>query len=409
MSLLHPFRHALANGIHVRFNTNGSSEVPAKEIAEAAEGSDNFLIQVSLDGCTDATACNFDSDATIENGSCLYTCYGCMDSTACDYDPDASMADDCDYSCYGCTDSEAVNFDSLATIDDGSCVYEILGCTDNTACNYNPDATTDDGSCDFSCYGCTDSEALNYDADATIDDGSCLYDVEGCTDSGACNYNPDATIDDGSCEYTSCLGCTDSEALNYDPTALIDDGSCIYDCDYPVINYSTYCKPDEFGVFYIEMSITSLGNGAPYIATNNQNDQEFNIAFTGTINDIGPFDNNTNVVVTVASTVLEDCLITSPLLTYECIPDNIDEKDASHWLIYPNPNNGTFTLQNTTMNGNVSMSVFDMTGRKVYEEVKNMLPGEERMLHLEQLSSGSYMIHLIGDDNQETIPLIIQR
>ena len=30
---------------------------------------------------------------------------------------------------YGCTDSMACNYDSLATIDDGSCTYTILGCT----------------------------------------------------------------------------------------------------------------------------------------------------------------------------------------------------------------------------------------------------------------------------------------
>jgi len=47
----------------------------------------------------------------------------------------------------GCTDSLAFNYDSLATIDDGSCIYTIYGCTDSTYLNYNPLATIDDGSC----------------------------------------------------------------------------------------------------------------------------------------------------------------------------------------------------------------------------------------------------------------------
>ena len=33
----------------------------------------------------------------------------------------------------GCTDSTALNYDSLATVDDGSCLYPIYGCTDSTA------------------------------------------------------------------------------------------------------------------------------------------------------------------------------------------------------------------------------------------------------------------------------------
>ena len=49
----------------------------------------------------------------------------------------------------GCTDSLALNYDSLATIDDGSCLYPVYGCTDSLALNYNPLATNDDGTCNY--------------------------------------------------------------------------------------------------------------------------------------------------------------------------------------------------------------------------------------------------------------------
>ena len=60
----------------------------------------------------------------------------------------------------GCTDSTANNFNSNATSDDGSCDYdadddgvldsdEVAGCTDNSANNYNSEATDDDGSCEY--------------------------------------------------------------------------------------------------------------------------------------------------------------------------------------------------------------------------------------------------------------------
>ena len=45
----------------------------------------------------------------------------------------------------GCTEVGASNYNPNATIDDGSCCND--GCTDPNAENYNPDATCDDGSC----------------------------------------------------------------------------------------------------------------------------------------------------------------------------------------------------------------------------------------------------------------------
>ena len=55
-------------------------------------------------------------------------------------------------SIFGCTDSLASNFNPFATIDDGTCLYSsfIFGCTDPNAANYNPLATIDDGSCCYS-------------------------------------------------------------------------------------------------------------------------------------------------------------------------------------------------------------------------------------------------------------------
>ena len=52
----------------------------------------------------------------------------------------------------------------------------------------------------------------------------------GCLDESACNYDPSAEINAG-CEYSTCYGCTDSSACNFDSTALYEDGSCLeLDC-----------------------------------------------------------------------------------------------------------------------------------------------------------------------------------
>ncbi|MCW3808120.1 hypothetical protein, partial [Plebeiibacterium marinum] len=59
---------------------------------------------------------------------------------------------------YGCTDILALNYDSLATVNDGSCEYSttdtistgIPGCMDVLALNYDSLATVSDGSCEYS-------------------------------------------------------------------------------------------------------------------------------------------------------------------------------------------------------------------------------------------------------------------
>ena len=49
---------------------------------------------------------------------------------------------------FGCTDPNSCNYDPNATVDDGSC-YGVLGCTDPLASNYDPNACIDDGSCQY--------------------------------------------------------------------------------------------------------------------------------------------------------------------------------------------------------------------------------------------------------------------
>ena len=154
-----------------------------------------------------------------------------------------SEDDDDDYyeppyiSIWGCTDWSADNFDSYANEDDGSCYYPVYGCTNEAAGNYDPEATEDDGSCEPEpqpVRGCTDSDAENYAPEAEEDDGSCYYPpdpIKGCMDPSADNYDEEAEEDDGSCEYPPepIEGCTDDSAENYDPDADTDDGSCKYD------------------------------------------------------------------------------------------------------------------------------------------------------------------------------------
>ncbi|MDP7430336.1 MAG: plastocyanin/azurin family copper-binding protein, partial [Flavobacteriales bacterium] len=100
---------------------------------------------------------------------------------------------------YGCTDSTACNYDSLATIDDSSCVYPTSTTTTITACDsytwlvngVTYTTSVSDTVIGINAAGCTETTILNI----TINVGG------GCTDSLASNYDSLATCDNGSCIY----------------------------------------------------------------------------------------------------------------------------------------------------------------------------------------------------------------
>jgi hypothetical protein len=130
----------------------------------------------------------------------------------------------------GCTDVNATNYNENATMDDGSCVYPpppVPGCMNATATNYNENATVDDGSCVYPpppVPGCMNTTATNYNENATVDDGSCVYPpppVPGCMNATATNYNENGTVDDGSCVYPP----PPEPPVDDDPSTPIDDAS----------------------------------------------------------------------------------------------------------------------------------------------------------------------------------------
>ena len=104
-------------------------------------------------------ACNYNAEATNEDGSCAYA--------------EANL--DCDGNCLNDADGDGV-CDEL----------EVVGCQDESACNYDMDAT-DAGDCDYA--------AEHYDCN-----GNCLNDMDG----------------DGVCDELEVLGCMDANACNYD-------------------------------------------------------------------------------------------------------------------------------------------------------------------------------------------------
>ena len=289
----------------------------------------NNCSQITIGGCTDTLASNFDSLATVDDGSCLFAttfnvnmncdtnsfgyvhlespsfgwCGGCVPMSDPDGDNIHSVTVDLPlgdfeykYATDGFTSEEDLVDDMIsggtcAPITDfssyanrlititsgastadtyGSCNTCLPGCTDSSALNFDTLANYDNGSCIFCLYGCMNPAALNYDSLATCAD-TCIFPqvTYGCTDSTALNYNPLATIDDSSCIYCF-YGCMDVSACNYDSLATCDDGSCLiaYGCtDTNACNYDALANCDDGSCLSNFGCTDSLANNYDPVAT----------------------------------------------------------------------------------------------------------------------------------------------
>lgn len=272
----------------------------AYAIGVNTEGCEIFI---PVYGCMDPEAMNYNPDANIDDGYCLYPCE-CEEV----YDPVCA---------YDYFTGDYVTFNNACEAECwnawivwyGDCADQpIYGCTDPAALNYNPDATDDDGSCAF-IPECGDAETeliiqtmagdsldefggyVSLHWSLTTDLGqpvTLVYDYQefqtisyGCVADGCYNFylsdfgwtpgmNTAEVILDGvvstytvpvndysaiyalgvntdGCEVTI-PGCTDPEALNYYSAATVDDGSC----QYPFI-----CETGEVGYVYLYTSILS--------------------------------------------------------------------------------------------------------------------------------------------------------
>ena len=165
-------------------------------------------------GCTDQAACNFNSEATADDGSCEFA----QDNFDCDGNCLVNV--DCNGVCGGTSELDECG------VCDGSGPEENFDCDGN--CLVNVD-------CNGVCGGTSELDECGVcDGDGLNPDGCCGDETVDCNGQcGGSSVNDDCGVCDG--DNSTCSGCTDSEALNFDDSALIDDGSClIAGPNYPV-------------------------------------------------------------------------------------------------------------------------------------------------------------------------------
>ncbi len=234
------------NGAVATFSVGGV-EVGSLAV-EGASGSVALSISADVPGCTDATASNFNSAATVDDGTC---CFNDL-VTITIYD---SFGDGMDYplGTEGGLEFAGVYYPFLSgpslSLDfclapgcySGTFTFDAYASETSWGVTVNGNEVASGGSSSATLFfssdpacivaGCNDMMSCNYDESVNVNDGSCDYvTCAGCTDALSCNLTPDATLDDGSCNY-DCIGCMDSTATNFDALFTIACEDCCAYCE----------------------------------------------------------------------------------------------------------------------------------------------------------------------------------
>ena len=189
------------------------------------------ILEEQIFGCMDTVACNFNDQATTDDGSCTYEVFSMSSVTACDSftwegqtvtsTQDLKHAYDDSTFCGVHTLRVTINNSSTSSENVTACdSYDWNGATYNASGTYTW-STTNALGCDSTatlnltinhplsyCDVCEEGMYLDQDADS---DGVCNADeIEGCTEASALNYDAAATDADGSCIVPSSIFCGSS-------------------------------------------------------------------------------------------------------------------------------------------------------------------------------------------------------
>jgi hypothetical protein len=80
----------------------------------------------------------------------------------------------------------------------------------------------------------------------------------------------------------------------------------------------------------------------------------------------------------------------------------------TQFSLYPNPSNGSFTLEFKELTSSYSVEVFDVTGKTIYENNYDQAAGLVQVINLDKPSSGVYFINIKSDKGLVTKKLIVQ-
>ncbi len=89
--------------------------------------------------------------------------------------------------------------------------------------------------------------------------------------------------------------------------------------------------------------------------------------------------------------------------------NGIEEFDNLDWAVYPNPNNGDMTIRYAGLDSKVSIELFDVAGRAVHQEQRQLFNGQQVALDLSgTLANGLYTVRLTTAGGRSEQRVIVQ-
>ncbi|MDG1765960.1 MAG: T9SS type A sorting domain-containing protein, partial [Flavobacteriales bacterium] len=318
----------------------GSANDPTGQIAVLNAQDIQLSVSSSL-GCIDANACNFNPDATIDDGSCITIGASCDDNN-------------------GETINDVINSDCVCA---GELIVEIvLGCTDLNACNYDINANQDDGSCFSIGELCDDNDPTTENdiiQDNCLCEGEEILVIFGCTDPEACNFNEEANVDDESCTYV----------VTYEITGTnIPQAFSTQNYSYTNTSGSTYQWTITGGVIVsgqgsasIEVVWSSEGGGSIVVVETNED---------------GCVGEEVNFEVVI-------------------LPTTVDEINSSELLFYPNPASEFIYFEAASELIGALYYVYDLQGKIIAQGTLNEGVNQ---LNISKFSSGNYEVIILAEN-----------
>lgn len=97
----------------------------------------------------------------------------------------------------------------------------------------------------------------------------------------------------------------------------------------------------------------------------------------------------------------------SGVFTATTLSVNSNDTISNSFQVYPTQNNGNFTIHSEKYFGKTNLTVFDLSGKKVYSE-DLVIENEDQKVHLPNVAKGNYILKLKGDNFDVNKRIIIE-
>jgi hypothetical protein len=351
-------------------------------------------------GCTDATAVNYNPNATLDDGSCLYVTDSCNTYTVTAILCTVSWGNEISFDII---DQNGTSYMYESGFQNNDC-YDMFTCAGNGCYTLQMYDTFGDGwnGGVISIYvsgvlvlgevTMPSGDYISYDFSIVDTDCDSVQQVYGCTDSYAWNYNPWATIDDGSCQYQDTTCYASWELIDID-----EEGDIVYIMnnsygqnlsyfwDFGDGSVSTEAYPThqyaEDGTYIVCLTVSSGQNGfIQCTSTYCDSIAYYNPPVIGGASSVGFWLN-----------VGPDAVL------------SIDQSNELNALnIFPNPTQDRLTISfDMKAQENLSLHVLDLSGKVMSTKAVLNAAGHQMIsLDVSSLAAGTYLLDIQGNSSK---------